>query len=201
MWRGKCNFFRCISKKIVEKCITFLAKYKLEVFFEKIMGTLQQNLAIGREALTYTINHLSFGRGNSWSDNINLLHPALPFMCVMAMRTTSSANSIAQIATEAEENHCGNCGEHASVAMMYLHRQGIRPLDFMTLTNGDHDFVIIDRANNSNGGQPSTWGTTAVVCDTWSRVVYPATELVNRMREMCRGQNPIPRSVYRDVQG
>lgn len=162
------------------------------------MATLQQNIAIGQEALNYTISHLPYGRGNNWSDNLNLLHPALPAMCVMSMRIRSSANTISQIASEAESNHCGNCGEHASVAMMYLHRRGIRPLDFMTLTNGDHDFVIIDRSENSTISLPNTWGSSAVVCDTWSRAVYPANEMINRMRGMCSNNAPIPRTVYRD---
>ena len=171
----------------------------------KIMGDLNTNLGLAGSAIEYTRNALSIGRGNSVEDNIEgSAFMGTPFLCVTVQRTATMVSSaihdgqtIAQLADRAERFRCGNCGEQSAVAMRYLIRQHIRPLDYMSLSNGDHTFVVIDRLANSNEQDPRTWGASAVVCDPWIRHAYSAAELLIRMRHISHGNTPRPYSRFR----
>jgi hypothetical protein len=76
----------------------------------------------------------------------------------------------------AEKHTCGNCGELTSVAFMYLHGLGVRPLDFMTLQSpADHAFVVIGRKGSDDDDDRGTnWGKSAVICDPWAHGLYKA---------------------------
>ncbi len=82
-------------------------------------------------------------------------------------------------AADAEASHCGNCGEYAAVAFVYLENQPkIRPLEFMYFqAPGDHNYVVIGRAAGSIITDPGTWGRQAMVCDPWKGSAYPASDL------------------------
>jgi hypothetical protein len=167
---------------------------------KNIVGNLSDNLRLATEAVNHTAARLTTGRGNSWEDNLRYTAFGTAALCVIGMRVTADdTETITQIAQRAERFRCGNCREQAAVAMMFLHRRRVRPLDYMNLTNGDHAFVVIDRAVNSDVNDPNTWGETAVVCDAWSKIAYPATQINNNMRRMCGGNNPRSQSVYRDA--
>lgn len=120
--------------------------------------------------------------------------------CIDGVRAQS--NTLDRMADLARQNRCGNCTEQDAVAIQYLRRFSVRPLDLMNLypySGVDHTFVVIGRLANSidhpdaslpqcrpNGSvdsDPTTWGPDAVVCDPWhdSGKVYAATELQTKM--------------------
>jgi hypothetical protein len=81
-------------------------------------------------------------------------------------------------AAKARDLGCGNCGEQAAVAFVYLKDAGVRPLDYMVYKEpGDHAFVVIGRAANSVESDYTTWGDDAVVCDPWGGNAFPAAEI------------------------
>ena len=169
------------------------------------MGNLSDNLNAARAAINYTVSRMTIGRGNSVEDNIEgSTFMGTPAICVMVQRTATMASTfindgqtIAQLANRAERFGCGNCGELSAVAMRQLMNRHVNPLDYMSLSNGDHTFVVIDRLANSREQDPQTWGENAVICDPWIRQAYPARELVTRMRHISHGSTPLPYSRFR----
>ncbi len=88
---------------------------------------------------------------------------------------------ILQVAAYARQYGIGNCGELAAVAYKHLLDHGVRPLDYMNLTNGsDHSFVILGRPANK---MPLECGDEVIVCDPWYvwHPVYPITEMSTYM--------------------
>lgn len=85
------------------------------------------------------------------------------------------------IAYYTEKAGCGNCMEQSAVAFAYLLRLGVRPLDWMEVTNGDHAFVVIGREPDSAANDPKSWGKDAAVCDPWDNVAYPASQIARRL--------------------
>jgi hypothetical protein len=67
---------------------------------------------------------------------------------------------------------CGNCGEQASMAFIYLRDHGIRPLDYYEaegiLTR--HAFVIIGLDANIDKTDYKQWNKNAIMCDPWRGV-------------------------------
>jgi hypothetical protein len=131
------------------------------------MSGLSYNLQIARRAIEYVRQQVPRGSGNQ-SDS-----PSDGRACVRFVRQTMvcAADFIPHLARRAVEVGCGNCGEQAAVAFMYLLGLGARPLDYMNLYNTDgaatHSFVVLDFAGDSGNGQSSGWGPSAVVCDPW----------------------------------
>lgn len=73
---------------------------------------------------------------------------------------------------------CGNCGERAAVAFMYLlDALKAKPLDYMARTNADHAFVVIGRKAESKESDFKTWGTDCIVCDPWAGAAFAASEI------------------------
>jgi hypothetical protein len=78
-----------------------------------------------------------------------------------------------------DQHSCGNCGELASRAFMFLFDLGIRPLEYMSLIPGsaelDHAFVVIGRQegpDDDNFGR--NWVKGAAICDPWASGLYRA---------------------------
>lgn len=111
-----------------------------------------------------------------------------------------SVVAIEYIAKLAQSKKCGNCMEQDAVALAYLIKMNVRPLDLMNLPLPiDHTFVVIGRDAplhevpnhkeklcylvGSVDEDPSTWGAEAVVLDPWHDVgkVYAATEIHQMM--------------------
>ena len=90
------------------------------------------------------------------------------------------AEQIAVMAEMAEANGCGNCGEQAAVAFMFLKRWPIAPIDYVHLKNKDHDFVVIG-ATDSSSPYITDWGVNAVICDPWDGKAYPIKDIYERM--------------------
>lgn len=89
---------------------------------------------------------------------------------------TQRLNNIQTINGLARKYGCGNCKEQAAVAFTFLHRLGIRPLDYVSLTpysrTVDHVFVVIGREYDYDSRLKTEpweqWGDDAVICDAWS---------------------------------
>lgn len=106
-------------------------------------------------------------------------------------------------ASNAKITGVGNCGEHASVAYMYLKDRyvlkGVKPfpaLEFMSSRELDHAWVVLGRTRSSDPTDPRSWGGDAVVVDPWHDTGkwYPASEYG---KKMYKGRDMIPQVVFR----
>lgn len=68
----------------------------------------------------------------------------------------------------------GNCGELANLTyalLLEIKNKLIRkfkiPIELMYCKDGDHAFVVVNRKPNSNVEDLSTWGSKAILVDTW----------------------------------
>ena len=157
--------------------------------------SLGLNLRMGAETVAYVVGKVTRGSGNqSYS-------PPDGADCVAYLRGTMPPGDdwIPPLAQRAESIGCGNCGEQAAVAYMFLLNKGIRPLDYMNLYNPDgravHSFIVLDFVGDTDG--TSSWGADAVIVDSWDeRQVYPALEIAQRMSLFTGGSSV--RSLRRD---
>lgn len=92
---------------------------------------------------------------------------------------------IRYVAASGRKAKCGNCGELSALAFIFLYDNGVRPLDWMEIKNGDHNFVLIGRKKTRDITDPRTWGARCVVSDPWKNWVG-AGESVGTMK------NPSP---------
>ncbi len=74
------------------------------------------------------------------------------------------------VALAAKVYGAGNCANQAAVALKFLEKMGIYPLDMMFDDHNDHNFVVIGRAAGSDATDCNSWGAEAIVCDPWSGV-------------------------------
>jgi len=133
---------------------------------------------VALEAVLYVQGKMTVGAGNKAGDLLESM--GLSYLCVAAERTVTKdyekykkESFLRLVAAAAEAAGCGNCGEQAATAFVYLLDKGIRPLDLMALEKpGDHNFVVIGRVSGSDVKDPATWGPTAIVCDAWEEKAY-----------------------------
>lgn len=153
------------------------------------------------EAVAYVRGKMTVGASNKIEDVVRSFGASL--LCVLAIRSVglpgqegSHLSWIRAAAAKAEHVGCGNCGENAALAFVYLYDRGIRPLDLMSDDDPDHAFVVVGRTRESDPGDPASWGSEAVVCDPWHGEgrAYPAKEF--RLK-MYRGEQIVPGSDYR----
>jgi hypothetical protein len=112
------------------------------------------------------------GAGNKPGDIVNSLGRSK--VCVSRQRNNfdnagvslNSLNSTRLIAEDAKRNGCGNCGEQAAIAFIFLVDNGVRPVEMFAFTNRDHGFVVIGRPERSTVSNPMDWGG-AIICDPW----------------------------------
>lgn len=134
-----------------------------------------KNLASAKQAVIYVDLRMTIGASNKWASTDEAQQ------CVRRIRR-SAYLSLQDMARKAEAAGCGNCGEQAAIAFMYLRRKGIRPLDYMSLKRpGDHAFVVIGRKKKSQATNPKSWGGLAAVCDPWMRKQYYGSQYNVRM--------------------
>jgi hypothetical protein len=145
------------------------------------MGGLALHLQMAQEAIAYVQRQLPRGAGNRADGASDAA------ACVEYGRSTmlSTGNFIPHLAQRARQNGCGNCGEQAAVAYMYLLNHGCRPLDYMYLHDpagpAVHSFVILALAA-AGEGNASGWGAEAVICDPWDEgQAYPAWQIGQKM--------------------
>ncbi len=98
-------------------------------------------------------------------------------ICVADMRSGQSSavaglsmlDKLRHIARAASNAGCGNCGEHAAITFLYLYDRGLRPVEFATLSNGDHAFAML--------GRPHMHSYSAgVVVDAYYGKAYPVAQ-------------------------
>ena len=163
---------------------------------------LERNMFFAKEAVTHARSKLTLGANNKWKDLLRTRGESL--ICVIASRDVEIPGEseggikwIRAVAAKAEHVGCGNCGENAAIAFMYLFERGIRPLDFMSGGDPvDHAFVVVGRSGSSEAADPKTWGDEAVICDSWHEDggAYFATEFLTRMY---KGEQMVPQSEFR----
>src|SRR5262249_35157709 len=93
------------------------------------MSGLSYNLQMSKKAVAYVQQKLPRGSGNQSTS------PSDGAACVKYTRSTMvcTADFIPELAERAKQTQCGNCGEQAAVAFMYLSGLGVRPIDYMNL--------------------------------------------------------------------
>jgi len=109
----------------------------------------------------------------------------------VAMRQSIDAKTkwewLCKMSDAAIKNGMGNCGELAAVCVKYLKDKGGKNIDYVYVLDGTtmnevvpHVIAVIGRKGTTEEdadiGFPDSWGSEAVVCDSWDRVVYPATQ-------------------------
>lgn len=141
------------------------------------------NIDFAMRALEYVKNKMTIGASNN-SDVFSTIGTSI--LCVAAQRSvdfgiannTGIPSEIIKAAAKAEHVGCGNCGEQAAIAFVYLSEElKVRPLDFMSRTNADHAFVVIGRRADSEESDYKTWGDECIICDPWDSKVYSAAEI------------------------
>lgn len=129
------------------------------------MGGLSSNLQQAKAAIAHVKRKLPRGAGNRSDGSSDAAE------CVLWIRENmvSAAEWVPHLAARAEQMGCGNCGEQAAVAYMFLKKRGVRPLNYMNLNNpagkAVHSFVVI--AFEGDSETQSSWGENAVICDPW----------------------------------
>lgn len=94
--------------------------------------SITRNLTLAIQAVTHTNGVLFKGAGNRWGDLLPSLFTTL--LDVAEMRDDKSCDGTPMIwkaAALAIKHGCGNCGEHAAVAFMFLRAQSVKPIDFV----------------------------------------------------------------------
>jgi hypothetical protein len=141
------------------------------------------NVASARRAVDYVTSKMTVGASN----RVDVLKTGGgSVLCVFATRQTDFAvaerNGIPSYillpAATAEHVGCGNCGEQAALAFVYLVEDlKVKPVEYMGRTNADHAFVVIGRSKDSDVSDYKTWGDQCVVCDPWDKKSFAASQI------------------------
>ncbi|WP_298624593.1 hypothetical protein [uncultured Legionella sp.] len=57
------------------------------------------------------------------------------------------------------------------------------PIEILTLDDGDHEFIVINRKADSHLNEPHTWGNNVIILDPWLRECYLLDEALSRSRQ------------------
>ena len=90
------------------------------------------NLRYARDAITYVQKKLYRGAANQ-PDSTEDGKACVDYIRGSYLSANPSVK-IPYVAQQAEAAGCGNCGEQAAVAFVYLNRRGINPLAYMNLS-------------------------------------------------------------------
>lgn len=96
-----------------------------------------------------------------------------------------------QFIRESSDEILGNCGELAFLAIEYIANRNkvcspeerIRG-ELFTIKNGNHDFVVMNRKEDSDPEKPEEWGEECYICDPWTREYYLAKDYKNRLKSL-----------------
>ena len=61
--------------------------------------------------------------------------------------------------------------------MYLLERRITVSLDWMFIDGADHQFVLLDRAKDSDVSDPNTWGPRCAIADPWKDVVMAGAQI------------------------
>ena len=90
-------------------------------------------------------------------------------------------------AIAAQKLKAANCGARAYLIAKYLweHHKGIDKIELVSFNNYDHAFVIVNRPDNSDLNDSTTWGSTTWCVDAWHQdgVAFPATEFLTWIKQ------------------
>jgi hypothetical protein len=82
------------------------------------------------------------------------------------------------------EHKIGNCSEYTFIGMYLIQRSKLdMRVEVFSITNGDHVFLVLNRAPLSDSKQFTTWGSQAIVCDPWSGATYPASDIPKKLHD------------------
>jgi len=100
----------------------------------------------------------------------------------VACSTFSKKNLIA-IAEVAEECNIGTCLEMSAVAFKHSiqNKPGLQA-ELFFLEGGNHVFLVLGRTPSSDPSKYKEWGGEAVICDTWSGKVFPASDIESKLK-------------------
>ncbi|MCK0148695.1 hypothetical protein MWU54_01560 [Marivita sp. S6314] len=108
------------------------------------------------------------------------------YKCVDANRKTLGSPSeyegeglkfLKATAALAEKKDCGNCREFSASTFMYLVNAGyLGSIEWAQYKDGDHAFVVLNRAETTDGGAPLTWGKDCWIADSWGDRVVQAKD-------------------------
>ena len=114
------------------------------------------------------------------SDNFNLRQQMINFS------SDSLFEKMRETAVISKEEHFGNCGAKSSVALDALIRrypEADTKFEIFSITNGQHQFIVIGRDPKSDIADYKTWGPNAYVVDTWANAVYPASQIPVKLHD------------------
>jgi hypothetical protein len=93
---------------------------------------------IAQSAIDYVKRKMTVGATNKLKDIVS--SRGMSLLCVPAERSVTDDASLGRfdhflrmVAGAAKNTGCGNCGEQAAVAFVYLMDRGVRPLDYIAL--------------------------------------------------------------------
>jgi len=95
---------------------------------------------------------------------------------------TSPLQRLLSRADMAAKAGCGNCGEQASLAFAWLMRYRATPVEYMTISNGDHAFCVLNRDKRTDVTNPDQWNEASVYIDPWRSLISFGRDMARRNR-------------------
>jgi len=113
--------------------------------------------------------------------------------------STFSQKNLLAIAKVAEECNVGTCLEMTAVAFKHSiqNKPKLRAEPFY-LEGGNHVFLLLGRNPSSDPSSYKEWGKEAVICDTWSGKVFPASEIESKLKNFVR-ESTTPEGISRTI--
>jgi hypothetical protein len=136
------------------------------------------------------------------NENIpNLKGDEIDKLSLQLQRMSITEENFLASAAKAVKNGRGNCGENAALALVYaLHEACSDPnnsyvAEFFSYPNdnGDHAFVVLNRASNVAVPPGPKWPADVFIVDAWGSRCYDGTKFdtVNGMAGICYGATPL----------
>jgi len=111
----------------------------------------------------------------------------------MAYTPVATANfttkNIQKIAAVAKKVGIGTCLEMSAVALDYcVQKKTSQNAELFYLEGGNHVFLVLGRDKMSQPSDLKRWGAHAVICDTWSGKVFPASEIESKLKNFVQNK-------------
>lgn len=76
----------------------------------------------------------------------------------------------------------GFCGDLAQFTIAIIREKAGNEVTVELVQTKDHECMVIGRSPDSDRSDITTWGESAVICDPWARLIYPAAEFLNHQK-------------------
>ena len=112
------------------------------------------------------------------SDSLGYMRQDINDLSTVSLSMNSEVKKFKLINELAPKYRLANCAEQAIIALDLIHRNHpevyaeVYELDDKV----DHVIVVINRAEDSDPKDPSTWGDDAYICDPWGNETCPASD-------------------------